>query len=172
MYSELKFCKCYFMYKCFGNIVLTSLSVQNCCVHVCVCVCVCMCVCVCQCVQVCVVCVCVCVFANVYKCVCVVCCVCACVCACVCVPMCTNVCACVCVCAPMCTSMCVCVRVLCVCVHTYIRYIYYTPQAVTDNGLHKITLHCHQLQQLNISGCDQLTDLSLRHLGSGCPHLR
>ena len=45
------------------------------------------------------------------------------------------------------------------------------PKAVTDSGLHMVTQHCHQLQ-LNISGCDQLTNLSLRHLGMGCPHLR
>ena len=64
--------------------------------------------------------------------------------------------------------VCVCVCVVCVCM--CIAYI--TTQAVTDSGLLMITQHCHQLQQLNISGCDQLTDLSLRHLGTGCPHLR
>ena len=89
----------------------------------------------------------------------------------VCVHVCVRVCV-LCVCTCVCVVYVQCGMYVCIRMCVYVYIVYIIMQAVTDSGLLMITQHCHQLQQLNISGCDQLTDLSLRHLGTGCPQLR
>ena len=54
----------------------------------------------------------------------------------------------------------------------YLLFLLSCQQNITDACMKTVSDHCRELTFVSVSGCEALTDITLRYLGEGCPELK
>lgn len=56
--------------------------------------------------------------------------------------------------------------------YAMLTFVFSSLQSIKDGAVKAISEHCKQLEFLCVSGCSQLTDVTLQYLGASCHELR